>query len=131
MSTNAATPRPQTRPGDGSESRRGHDEVPSITTAPESLEDDQARRMRRYLVQMGFRVVCFVGAYFVTGWLRWTLIVFAVVIPYVAVILVNAGRDRVTYESSALVPEAPKELPPLRDGAHVVVVEPEPEDQEP
>lgn len=86
--------------------------------------------MRRYLIQMGFRVVCFVGAYFVTGWLRWTLIVFAVVIPYVAVILVNAGRDRVEYESSALVPEAPKELPPLPDGARVVVVDPEPQDQE-
>ena len=109
---------------------RAPDEVPSITTARESLEDDQARRMRRYLYQMGFRVVCFVGAYFVTGWPRWTLVVVAVVIPYVAVILVNAGRDKVEYASSAVVPEAPRELPPMPDGAHVVVVDPEPEEQE-
>ena len=34
----------------------------AITSAPASLSDDQARRQRRYLIQMGARVVCFVGA---------------------------------------------------------------------
>ncbi|QAY70795.1 DUF3099 domain-containing protein [Xylanimonas protaetiae] len=126
MSTSAATPRPAGSRREDPDARRHGDEVPSITSAPESLEDDQARRMRRYLFQMGFRVVCFWGAYLASGWLRWTLVAIAVVIPYIAVILVNAGRDRVQYETSAVVPEGPKELPPLPDGARVVVVDPEP-----
>jgi hypothetical protein len=113
VSTSAATPRPG--------ARRKDEAVPSITSAPEALEADQARRMRRYLFQMGFRVVCFLGAYLASGWLRWTLVVFAVVIPYIAVILVNAGRDRVQYDTHAVVPEAPRQLPPMPEGAHVVV----------
>ncbi|QAY64718.1 DUF3099 domain-containing protein [Xylanimonas allomyrinae] len=94
--------------------------MPSITNAPQSLADDQSRRMRRYLLQMGFRVVCFLGAYVASGWLRWTLVAFAVVIPYVAVLLVNAGRDKVEYDTSAVAPAQPRELPPARDGAVVV-----------
>lgn len=94
--------------------------MPSITSAPEPLADDQARRARRYLMQMGFRVVCFVGAYFASGWLRWTMVAIAIVIPYVAVILVNAGRDKVEYDTSAMLPATPKELPATPDGVDVV-----------
>jgi hypothetical protein len=112
VSTSAASPRQP--------ARRRDEDVPSITSAPEPLADDQARRTRRYLMQMGFRVVCFIGAYFASGWLRWTMVAIAVVIPYVAVILVNAGRDKVRYDTSAMVPDTPKELPPLPDGAVVV-----------
>lgn len=110
-------------------SSRQAEPVASITSAPEPLADDQARRMRRYLFQMGFRVVCFLGAYLASGWLRWSLVVCAVVIPYIAVILVNAGRDRVQYETSAVTPEAQRELPapvdPGAEGARVVVIDPE------
>ncbi len=106
--------------------------VPSITSAPEPLADDQARRMRRYLFQMGFRVVCFLGAYLASGWLRWSLVVIAVVIPYIAVVLVNAGRDKVEYDTSIVTPGDPKQLPAApvdlgADGAHTVVVDPEPD----
>lgn len=106
--------------------------VPSITSVPEPLADDQARRMRRYLFQMGFRVVCFLGAYLASGWLRWSLVVIAVVIPYIAVILVNAGRDKVSYDTSTVTPGDPKQLPAVpvdlgADGAHIVVVDPEPD----
>lgn len=127
MTTSAATPRPAGPRREDPDARRHRDEVPSITDAPEALEDDQARRVRRYLIQMGFRVVCFWGAYLASGWLRWSLVVIAVVIPYIAVILVNAGRDRVQYDTSAMVPDAPKELPPLAEGAHIIVVDPEPD----
>ncbi len=69
-----------------------------ITTAPESLADDQARRARRYLVQMGIRVVCFVLAVVlwnrVPMWIAVLLAVGAVVLPYVAVLFANAGRER-------------------------------------
>jgi len=86
--------------------------------------------MRRYLFQMGFRVVCFLGAYVASGWLRWSLVVCAVVIPYVAVILVNAGRDKAEPATSAVTPAVPTELPAVAadlgpDGARTVVVDPE------
>jgi hypothetical protein len=91
--------------------------------------------MRRYLIQMGMRVVFFVAAYFVSGWLRWTFVIFAAVIPYIAVLLVNAGRDRVTYETSAVLPDPRRELTELPETARVVVdpdlVDPDPVDAEP
>lgn len=74
------------------------EEVHRITSAPEPLTDDLARRQRRYLWQMGLRVVCFLAA-----GLMWShvpvvipivLLVVASVLPYVAVLLANAGRER-------------------------------------
>ncbi|MFD6176904.1 MULTISPECIES: DUF3099 domain-containing protein [unclassified Isoptericola] len=109
-------------------------EVPSITSAPEPLEEDQARRTRRYLVQMGIRIVCFIGAVLVDElWIRLTLVAAAVVLPYSAVLFANAGRDRVSYDTSPMVDVAPAELPAPAsrpgsssapetfDGAHRVV----------
>ena len=84
-------------------SSRRHPEVPaeevhSITSAPEALTDDLARRQKRYLAQMGIRVVCFAGAVFSWGhiplWASLILIVAAVVLPYSAVLFANAGRER-------------------------------------
>jgi hypothetical protein len=72
--------------------------VQRVTDAPESLAADQARRTRNYLWQMGLRVVCFLLAVVlwphVPLWVSLTLLVGAVVLPYVAVLLVNAGRER-------------------------------------
>jgi len=93
-------------------------EVPSITSAPEPLEEDQARRTRRYLIQMGIRIVCFVGAVLVDVlWIRLVLVAAAVVLPYSAVLFANAGRDRVSYDTSPMVDVAPSELAaPAQDG---------------
>ena len=35
-----------------------------------------------------------IGAIFVPGWPRWVLIAGAVVLPYLAVVIANAGRER-------------------------------------
>ena len=43
---------------------------------------------------MGLRTVCFVGGIMAEGALRWTLIFGAVVLPYFAVVIANAGRER-------------------------------------
>lgn len=43
---------------------------------------------------MAIRTICFIGAIIATGWLRWTLVAAAVALPYVAVIMANAGRKR-------------------------------------
>ncbi|MCB7137285.1 DUF3099 domain-containing protein [Cellulosimicrobium marinum] len=86
--------------------------VPSITSAQQPLAEDQARRTRRYLVQMGIRLVCFVAAIAVWStlpWLTFVLAAAAVVLPYVAVLGANAGRDQVHYDTSPMEHRA---LPP-------------------
>jgi hypothetical protein len=86
-----------------------------VTSAPEPLGADQARRQRRYLVQMGIRVVCFLLAAIlwqhVPLWVGLTLIVGAVVLPYIAVLFANAGRERQSLAPPYAV------LPPQLDAA--------------
>lgn len=119
--SNARATSPGPRPSGNRRHPAGHAaEVPSITSAPEPLEEDQARRTRRYLVQMGIRIVCFLGAILVdVGWVRWTLVVAAVVLPYSAVLFANAGRDRVSYDTSPMteVPQVPPATLPAPDPA--------------
>ena len=66
-----------------------------ITTAPPSHHDDIARRRKRYLISMGIRTACFVGAIFVGGWIRWVLLLGAFVLPYIAVVMANAASPRI------------------------------------
>lgn len=65
-----------------------------ITSAGSALSDDIAARSRRYLLQMGIRVLCFIGAVVVDHPIRWALLAGAIVLPYVAVLLANAWRER-------------------------------------
>jgi hypothetical protein len=69
-------------------------EVFSISRVETSLTEDQSGRQRRYLYSMGLRTACFVGGIMAEGALRWILIVGAVVLPYFAVVIANAGRER-------------------------------------
>lgn len=87
--------------------------VPSITSAPEPLAVDQARRTRSYLIQMSIRVVCIIGAVLVDGWVRWALVAAAVVLPYSAVLIANSGRDQVTHDTSPVTPQPAPELTEL------------------
>jgi hypothetical protein len=75
-------------------------EVFTITGAASSTSDEQKGRQRRYLFSMGLRTFCFVGGILTTGALRWTLIVGAVVLPYFAVVIANAGRERGNWRGS-------------------------------
>lgn len=67
----------------------------SITTLPDSPELDRAHRLSRYVWQMAIRVVLFVVAVLVYSiwhsWIAVVPIVLAAVIPWVAVIVANAG----------------------------------------
>jgi len=89
--------------------------VPSITSAPEPLAVDQARRTRSYFIQMSIRVVCIIGAVAVDGWLRWALVAAAVVLPYSAVLIANAGRDHAEHDTSPVTPKAAPALTELPD----------------
>lgn len=68
-------------------------EVFTITGAQRALSDEQSGRTRRYLISMGIRTACVLAAIVVPGWPKWLFIVGAVVLPYLAVVAANAGRE--------------------------------------
>ena len=69
-------------------------DVFTITEAQRGLSDEQSGRTRRYLISMGIRTVCVLAAIVVPGWPRAVLIAGAVVLPYLAVVVANAGREK-------------------------------------
>jgi type III secretory pathway component EscV len=68
-------------------------DVYTITDAQRGLSVEQSGRTRRYLISMGIRTACVLLAIFVPGWPRWVFITGAVVLPYLAVVIANAGRE--------------------------------------
>ncbi len=50
-------------------------------------------RMRRYLVSMSVRTICFLLAVVTPSPYRWVFVAFAVFLPYVAVVAANTGRS--------------------------------------
>jgi len=88
------------------------DEPVLVTTAPVSPGDERRTRERRYLITMAVRVVAFVVAIvFATGWIRVIAVILALVLPWVAVVLANAGPTRGAAETPSLYAgEAPREL---------------------
>ncbi|MBA2699422.1 MAG: DUF3099 domain-containing protein [Nocardioidaceae bacterium] len=70
------------------------DDPVSITSARVSHSQDLKRRQRRYLLSMLTRTICFVLAIVTDGPVRWVLVAGAVFLPYIAVILANAGDTR-------------------------------------
>jgi DUF3099 family protein len=68
------------------------DPVFLVTSARQAHSEEMSGRTQRYLISMGIRTVCLALAIFVaTGILRWVFVGLAVLLPYVAVILANAG----------------------------------------
>lgn len=83
----------------------------TITSAQRALSDEQAGRTRKYLISMGIRTACVIGAIFIPGWPRWVLIAGAVVLPYLAVVIANAGRERDPGTPAEVTPQAQAALP--------------------
>lgn len=98
---------------------------------PVSLQEDQRKRMHRYLLSMGIRTSCFVLA-FITLWgLHWTVIgwffvIAAAILPYVAVVVANATRPR---GLSSLGPVTPHPATPK--GAQTSQISPRRHNEEP
>ena len=85
---------------------RKEPEVVRITTAPRSRRDDIAGRQRRYVISMTIRTVCFVLAVVCIGhWFMWVFITASFVLPYVAVILANAGAPTDPERLQEVVPD--------------------------
>jgi hypothetical protein len=89
--------------------------VQTITSVTQGFKKDQADRTRTYLWSMGIRTSCFVAAIVTTGWVRWVMVAGAVFLPYVAVVVANAGRESGLRQVSAFVPFLAKALPPGSD----------------
>ena len=88
-------------------------EVFTITDAQRALSEEQTGRTRRYLISMSIRTVCFLLAIFVPGWPKIVFAVAAFVLPYLAVVAANAGRESdepgtvgVTSEPRTAIPTA-------------------------
>lgn len=62
----------------------------SVTTLMDSPDADRRRRIIRYSVAMGIRMVCIVLMLFVQGWLLLVCAIGAIFLPYFAVVLANA-----------------------------------------
>lgn len=68
-------------------------EVYTITATNRALSSEQSGRTKRYLISMGIRTACVLAAIVVPGWPKWIFIAGAVVLPYLAVVIANAGRE--------------------------------------
>jgi Protein of unknown function (DUF3099) len=77
--------------------RDGGRNVHIVTQARRPMSEDIAYRQRRYLIMMSFRAVCFgiTILLFINhiGWPAAIPAVFAIFIPYVAVVFANGGRE--------------------------------------
>jgi hypothetical protein len=90
----------------------------SITTLPASPDDERRRRMIRYTVTMGIRMVCIVLMLFVQGWWLLVCALGAILLPYFAVIAANVHGDPrapMVLRPGAIVPAprtaSPRDLP--------------------
>ena len=98
--------------------KRGTGDPIRITTARTGPDADIAARQKRYLIAMGIRTACFLMVAFLAvthlgpGWLPWIFVVGAVVLPYVAVVMANAGSTKSDAFELMDGPSQERQLPP-------------------
>jgi hypothetical protein len=85
------------------------DDVYDITSAQKSLSSDQPGRQRRYFISMMVRTACFILTVILPSPFRWIALVGAVFLPYVAVVVANAGRETII-PGSAILKKKPRSL---------------------
>jgi|DEB3_MinimDraft_2_1074329.scaffolds.fasta_scaffold18586_2 Protein of unknown function (DUF3099) len=74
----------------------------SISSAKYGHSDEIPGRMKKYLISMIIRTACFIGAIFTEGVLRWVLIAGSLILPYIAVVVANAGQEQ-SFEPSETI----------------------------
>ena len=82
--------------------KRKDEEVHNITEAQSALSADIPARQRKYFYSMMVRTLCFLLAVFTPSPYRWFFLVGAVTLPYIAVIVANAGRETIRGEAKLL-----------------------------
>jgi hypothetical protein len=104
-----------TMPLGGQRPRRptgGNGGVYQITGARRGVSEDVGSRAKRYVISMAIRTVCFPLAVLTEGWLRWTFVAGALLLPYFAVIIANAGRENPPPLPNAAMPSDQRALGP-------------------
>ena len=81
----------------------------SVSNVGEPLSRDQSSRARKYFISMMIRTACFILAVVVPSPYRWVALFGAVVLPYIAVVVANAGRESVRGRATVISP-GPKEI---------------------
>ena len=88
------------------DARSGDTEVHSITDAATAHSDEMRRRMIKYAIAMGIRMVCLILIFVVDGWFKVIPVIGAVFLPWVAVVIAN-GSDRAESHSDSLLDHVP------------------------
>ena len=83
--------------------------VHAITDSQVSLSEDQAGRMKKYFISMMIRTSCFILAVLLPSPYRWFALAGAATLPYIAVVVANAGRETIFRRPSR--PDDAKALP--------------------
>ena len=78
------------------------EDIYDITSAQKSLSSDQPGRQRRYFISMMVRTACFILTVILPSPYRWIALAGAVFLPYVAVVVANAGRETILPGASIL-----------------------------
>jgi len=81
----------------------------SISNVGEPLSIDQSSRSRKYFISMMVRTACFILAVVLPSPYRWIALFGAVVLPYIAVVVANAGRESIRGRATIITP-GPKEI---------------------
>ena len=92
-----------------STSGAGENEVYDVTSAPKALSNDLSSRQKRYFISMMIRTLCFILTVILPSPFRWIALFGAVTLPYVAVVIANAGRETIT-PGAALFSKKPRSL---------------------
>ncbi|MFZ4123773.1 MAG: DUF3099 domain-containing protein [Candidatus Planktophila sp.] len=85
------------------------EEVYDITSAQKSLSSDQPGRQRRYFISMMVRTACFILTVILPSPFRWIALAGAVFLPYIAVVVANAGRETIL-PGTAILKKKPRSL---------------------
>ncbi|MEN9735693.1 MAG: hypothetical protein RL129_403 [Actinomycetota bacterium] len=78
------------------------EESHSITSAPIPLSTDQSGRAKRYFISMMVRTACFILSIILPSPYRWFAAVGALFLPYISVVIANAGRETIHFNSNKL-----------------------------
>lgn len=84
-----------------------------MSSARPGLSADIDHRYRRYALTMGIRTLCFVGAVLTEGAVRGLLFTGALLLPYMAVLAANGGREVARPGLMPIVLPSRTHLPPL------------------
>ena len=79
-------------------------EIHRITDVQVGLSEELPGRQRRYFYSMIIRTFCFLLAVFTPSPFRWIFLIGAITLPYISVIVANAGRETIRGEARVLRP---------------------------